>query len=111
VTNLHKVWDTELVQEAVGPLTLADYATRLTNTLSKEKRKQYQKGKVEDWILESHKIAREKVYKDKGNDIPADGTPHTLSSDYRLQGAEIVEEQLTKGGVRLAQFLNDTFKD
>ena len=110
-TNLHKLWDTELVQEAIGPLTLADYATRLTNTLSVERRKEFQKGKVEDWIVESHKIARAKVYVDKGVPIPATGAPHPLSSDYMLDGAEVVEEQLTKGGVRLAQFLNDAFKD
>lgn len=111
MTNLHKVWDTELVVEALGPLTPADYATRLTNTLSTERRKAFQKGSAEDWILESHKIAREKVYTDKGAAIPTEGQPHKLSSDYLLNGAEIVEEQLTKGGVRLAKFLNDTFKD
>jgi hypothetical protein len=111
VTNLHKVWDTNLVQDAVGRLTLEDYATRLTNTLSTQRRKELQKGTVEDWILESYSIAREKVYKDKDGAIPAEGAPHTLSPDYLQQGAEIVEEQLTKGGVRLAQFLNDTFKD
>src|SRR5262249_26204871 len=99
------------VREAVGPLTLEDYATRLSSTLSTEKRKAFQKGTIEDWIIESHKIAREKVYKDKDAMIPADGSPHTLSSAYLLEGAEIVEGQLTKGGVRLAQFLNDTFKD
>src|SRR5262249_38423422 len=80
VTNLHSIWDTELVREAVGPLTLEDYATRLSSTLSTEKRKAFQKGTIEDWIIESHKIAREKVYKDKDAMIPADGSPHTLSS-------------------------------
>lgn len=111
VTNLHKVWDTELVEEAVGQVSLADYATRLTNSLSTERRKAFQKGTLEDWILESHKLARTKVYLDKGQAIPANGDPHTLSGDYILEGAEIVEEQLTKGGVRLAQFLNEAFKD
>lgn len=111
VTNLHKVWDTDLVEEAVGPLALADYAARLSNTLGTEARKKFQAGKLEDWILDSHQIAREKVYVDKGEPIPADGPPHTLSARYMLDGAEIVEVQLTKGGVRLAQFLNDTFKD
>jgi hypothetical protein len=111
VTNLHKVWDTELVEEAKGTLTLSDYATRLATTLSTDTRKSYQKGKLEDWILEGHKIAREKVYKDKNVKIPGEGPPHTLSAEYILEGAEIVEEQLTKGGVRLAQFLNDTFKE
>ncbi len=111
VKNLHSVWDTDFVKDAFGPMSLADYATRLTNTLSTEKRKEYQKGTVADWILESHKIAREKVYKDKGVEIPAPGTPFKLSTDYQIEAAEIVETQLTKGGVRLAQFLNATFKE
>lgn len=111
VTNLHKVWDTELVREALGPLSIKDYATRLTNTLSTGQRKKFRAGSVEDWILEGHKIARAKVYVDGNTTIPSAGPPHVLSSDYVLNGAEIVEEQLTKGGVRLAQFLNDTFKD
>jgi hypothetical protein len=111
VSNLHKVWDTNLVQEAMGPLGMDDYAKRLAFTLSSQQRKALQKGTPEDWILESHKIARANVYKDKGVAIPANGNPHTLSSDYILEGAEIVEGQITRGGVRLALFLNDTFKD
>jgi hypothetical protein len=110
-TNLHKVWDTDLVLEAMGPLSMADYANRLTNTLSMEKRKELQKGTVNDWIVESHKLARAKAYQDNGEPIPAAGEPHTLSSDYMLDRAETVEAQLTKGGVRLAQFLNDLFKE
>ena len=111
VKNLHSAWDSEFVKDAVGPMSLADYATRLTNTLTLEKRKKLQEGTVADWILESHKIAREKVYKDKNVEIPATGTPHKLSTEYQIEAAEIVEVQLTKGGVRLAQFLNDTFKE
>jgi hypothetical protein len=109
VTNLHSVWDGNLVREAMGPLSKADYAARLANTLSTDKRKQYQQGKLEDWIIESHKLAREKAY--KGIPIQTDGgAPFALTSAYILQGAETVEEQLIKGGVRLARFLDDTFQ-
>jgi hypothetical protein len=110
VTNLHKVWDTDLVLEAIGPLSLKDYADRLAGTLSTDKRKDYQKGKLEDWILESHKLARGQAYMNNNASIPPDGQPTKLSSDYVMKGAETVEEQMTKAGVRLAQFLNDTFK-
>ena len=82
VTNLHKLWDTELVHDAMGPLTVGDYASRLTNALSTERRKAFQKGTLEDWILDSHKIAREKVYKDRGVDHSGPTTaPHTLSGE------------------------------
>jgi hypothetical protein len=56
------------------------------------------------------KLAREKVYVDKGEKLSTDGKPVTLSDAYLREGSEIVDGQLVKGGVRLAQFLNDTFK-
>jgi hypothetical protein len=111
VSNLHRVWDTNLVQEAMGSLTLTDYANRLALTLSTDKRKEYQAGTLEDWILGSNKIARTRVYMDQGDTIPGGSSVTDLSSNYLLDNAAVVEEQLTRGGVRLAQFLNDTFKD
>jgi hypothetical protein len=110
--NLHAVWDTPLVEAAMGPCTPADYAGRLTNALSAEQRKELQKGTVEDWVVEGYKIAREKVYTDKGIALPGPGgARHTLSQDYVLEGALVVESRLTRAGLRLAQFLNDTFKE
>ena len=86
--NLHSVWDTPLVEVALGPFT------------------------VEDWVVEGYKIAREKVYQDKGAALPGPGGDrHTLTADYMLDGAAVVEARLTRAGLRLAQFLNDTFKE
>jgi hypothetical protein len=110
--NLHAVWDTPLVEVAMGPFTAADYAGRLTNALTAERRKEMQKGTVEDWVVEGYKIAREKVYQDKGAALPGPGGDrHTLTADYMLDGAAVVEARLTRAGLRLAQFLNDTFKE
>jgi hypothetical protein len=108
--NLHAVWDTPMVKKAMGGLTVDDFVTRRMAALTAEKRQEYQKGTLEDWILEGNKLAREKVYVDKGEKLPADGKPVTLSDAYMREGAEIIDGQLVKGGVRLAQFLNDTFK-
>lgn len=112
VTNLHKVWDTELVHAARGDLSVADYAQRLINMISLESKAKYQKGKVEDWIVESHKVAREKAY----GPLPAASADHpnaipTLKSSYVDQGAEVVNEQLIKGGLRLAFFLNEALRE
>jgi hypothetical protein len=110
--NLHAVWDTPLVDVAMGPFTAADYAGRLTNGLSAEQRKELQKGTVEDCVIEGYKIARAKVYTDKGAALPGPGgARHTLSQDYVLESAAVVEGRLTRAGLRLAQFLNNTFKD
>jgi hypothetical protein len=110
--NLHAVWDTPLIEAAMGPFTVAGYAGRLTNALSAEQRKELQKGSVEDWVVECYKIAREKVYTDKGVALPGPGgARHTLSQNYVIEGAVVVEGRLTRAGLRLAQFLNDTFKE
>jgi hypothetical protein len=110
--NLHAVWDTPLVEVAMGPFTAADYAGRLTNALTAEQRKELQKGTVEDKVVEGYKLARAKVYTDKGAALPGPGdVRHTLSQDYVLEGAAVVEGRLTRAGLRLAQFLNYTFKD
>lgn len=111
VMNLHKVWDVDIMLKAVGPLTVADYADRITTKLSPENRKLYQKGKLEDWIIEGTKLAREKVYKDKEVEIPIADSVYELSPEYMDKGAELAEEQLLKAGLRLAQLLNDTFAE
>ena len=107
--NLHKVWDTNLVAKAMGTLSTEDYAARLGDKIDAEGRKEIQAGKLEDWILECHKVAREKVYKDKGDALKAED--HTLSEEYVKEGAATVEQQLLRGGLRLAQFLNDTYAE
>jgi len=109
-SNLHSTWDTPMVRKAMGELTVEDFVTRRINGLTDDKRKEYQKGTLEDWILEGNKLAREKVYKDKGEKIPTEGGPYKLSDAHMKDGGEVVDVQLVKGGVRLAQFLNDTFK-
>jgi ABC-type Fe3+/spermidine/putrescine transport system ATPase subunit len=50
--NLHAVWDSPLVDVALGPFTPEDYAGRLTSALTAEQRKDLQKGTVEDWVDE-----------------------------------------------------------
>jgi hypothetical protein len=97
---------------ALGPFTVADYAARLTSKLTAEQRNALQKGTVEDWVVEGYKIAREKVYQEKGAALPTDREArHALSRDYVLEGAVVVEARLTRAGLRLAQFLNDMFHE
>jgi hypothetical protein len=69
-------------------------------------------GTVEDWVVEGYKVTRAKVYSDRGAALPGPGgARHTLSQEYVLEGAVVVEGRLTRAGLRLAQFLNETFKD
>jgi hypothetical protein len=107
--NLHSLWDGKMVKTAMGELTVEDFVTRRTEALTADKRKEYAKGTLEDWILEGNKLARDKVYIDKGEKVPTEGV-FKPSDAYLKDGGEIADLQLVKGGVRLAQFLNDTFK-
>jgi hypothetical protein len=110
--NLHSVWDTPLVEAALGAFTVADYAGRLTNVLTAEQRKELQQVTVENWVVEGYKIARATVYADQGKALPTDRQArHALSREYVAGGAAVVEGRLVRAGLRLAQFLNETFKD
>jgi len=110
--NLHRVWDTNLVNEAMGDLEPLDYARRLDAAISADQQAGWQKGKVEDWANEAHKVAAEKSYRraDDGRTwLPKEG-PVTLSQDYADANKVVVEGQLKKAGIRLALVLNEAFK-
>ena len=109
--RLHGVWDTEIVHEALGGLTAADYATRLNDRHTDEERKKAAAGEVKDWVLESHRLARDKVYADIPADWPLDGKAFELSRDYVKRGVPVVEQRLLQGGIRLAKLLNEVFRD
>ena len=58
------------------------------------------------WATESHKLAEEHAYRDRGVPIK---TGTVLGNEYSEASAPIVDEQLTKAGLRLAKLLNDIF--
>ncbi|MGC4101070.1 S1/P1 nuclease [Ferruginibacter sp.] len=98
-SNLHTVWDTQLVN--FQELSYTEYATAI-NFTTKEMRKALQANTVADWIVESYKIA-DKVYGDiKEPD-------QKLSYNYNFQYVDTLNSQLLKGGVRLAGLLNEIF--
>ena len=98
------------------------YFSRLVKPLmdaTPEARAEMQKGDLFAWISESYAIAVEKVYKLPALDPNYEyrdkiGNPHKggykLDPSYYTANAGVVNEQLKKGGLRLAQFLNETFK-
>ena len=70
--------------------------------MSKEQVKFLQSGTLLDWVEESHLLA-EKVY-------ASVEVGEKLSYRYSYDWWHTVEDQLQKGGVRLAAVLNNTFK-
>ncbi len=98
-TNLHRVWDSNMIDE--NGMSFTELATEYPE-MSKEQIKFLQSGSLLDWVEESHQLA-EKVY--------ASVEPgEKLSYRYSYDWWHTVEDQLQKGGVRLAAVLNEAFK-
>ncbi|HTE29830.1 MAG TPA: S1/P1 nuclease [Chryseolinea sp.] len=94
-TNLHSVWDSYFIDGQQYSYT--EYA-HLLDIASKEKVQEWQSSSLEDWFYESHVMA-DSIY---------DATPagSKLSYRYNYQFQDLLNNQLLKGGVRLAALLN-----
>ena len=99
-TNLHSVWDEELID--FEKLSFTEYANYL-NHFSKDDKKNYEKGTYIDWAHESQEL-RPKVY-DFGS--PSEST--NLSYEYSYKVKPIIELRLKQAGLRLAYVLNKIF--
>ncbi|MDP3557911.1 MAG: S1/P1 nuclease [Bacteroidota bacterium] len=95
-TNLHKVWDSEIIED-VG-ITLND-CLKLANALSLNEKNKIQTNNVEVWMNESRALLPE-VY----------NFDEKIKQDYIDKNKPVIEKQLVKAGIRLANVLHDTFK-
>lgn len=99
-TNLHAVWDEALVN--FQQLSYTEY-TAAINHATRQQKQIWQKQPVSEWIVESYNIAQ---------DLYAGITEpnQRLSYDYNFRHIKTVNEQLLKGGIRLAGLLNSIFQ-
>ncbi len=95
-TNLHTLWDSELIDFQKWSYT--EYATIL-DTKSATEKKNIQQGLLIDWLYESYTLTNE-VYA---------RTPFgaNLSYDYNYIFVDKMNAQLYRGGLRLAKILNE----
>ena len=98
-TNIHSVWDSKLVDYENYSYT--EYAEVL-DIVTKNKRKEIQKGTFADWIYESYQKANVIYATVKIDD--------KLGYNYHHDNKYSMEDQLLKGGLRLAQTINEIFK-
>ncbi len=98
-TNLHAIWDDELVDFQKWSYT--EYATNI-DVVNSDEIAQIQSGTLEDWFFQSHQLADE-VY-----DNTAEGSK--LSYKYNYIFYAKLNEQLLDGGLRLAKILNEVLK-
>jgi hypothetical protein len=103
--NLHFVWDSSILLHRKGTTPILLYAIKLNDKISPEQAAQWASGTAEDWANEGHDLARTVVYVG----VPAHGSPPKLDDTYVDRAADVVDQQLEKGGVRLAALLNRCF--
>ncbi|MBX2888302.1 MAG: S1/P1 nuclease [Ferruginibacter sp.] len=96
--NLHQVWDDRIID--YQQLSYTEYAQWINFSTAKE-RKLWQRQPISEWMYESYVIA-EKIY----GEIQPDAK---LGYRYNFDYIETVNSRLLKGGLRLAELLNDIF--
>ena len=100
--NLHQAWDSGILE--LGGENEEELAQRLSRRITPEFKRHWRKGVLRDWSWEAHLIAIRVAYAA----LPA-GSPKVLDEEYVRGAREVIEEQLAKGGVRLAELLNRTW--
>lgn len=98
-TNLHSVWDEKLIE--YQKLSYTEWAKALAHT-TKAQRLSWQKEPIQEWFFESYQLAQG-VYAEITKPY------QRLSYRYNFDHAETINQQLLKGGVRLAGLLNEIF--
>lgn len=96
-TNLHRVWDTDLIRKA--QMEWREFADELVDSVTLPKRSEW--GSNADpttWADESWSLAMSHAYP-----IPSDGR---IGDEYLARNIPVIKERLAMGGVRLAHLLN-----
>jgi S1/P1 Nuclease len=111
--NLHRVWDTDLVQLALHARN-RQQPPRDIDALTAEARQMVSEvgqGSPDQWARESNNLARNVAYHFPGfacNTVPAGIV--VLDSAYENQAETVVRERLLLAGGRLANLLNNTLR-
>ena len=99
-TKLHTIWDTQLVESA-HKWSYTEWQRQI-DRLTEQQQKAICDGTIEDWFAETAAIC-DRVYKE----LP-EGTK--ISYDHVAEYAPVIENQLLKGGLRLAHILNEIYR-
>lgn len=97
MSNLHKVWDEDLID--YKKLSFTEWVRFLEPKITDAEKAEWQQSAPADWVAEL--IAMRGDIYDVGNAI--------FSYDYVYRYTPVIKSQLSKGGIRLAGFLNQAF--
>lgn len=100
-SNLHRVWDSELVEHQ--KLSYTEFSHWLQRAITDEQYQQWNTAEAKTWINESAEY-RETVY-------PAQDEDPYLSWQYVYEYTPLMKQRLQQGGVRIAAYLNHVFAD
>ncbi|EOR94396.1 putative S1/P1 Nuclease [Arcticibacter svalbardensis MN12-7] len=96
--NLHSIWDSNLPE--YQQLSYSEY-TRFINHPNPTQLKEWQHDDLTTWVFESYQIS-EKLYKEAE-------TNTSYGYKYNYEWVDTMNNQLLKGGIRLASLLNGIF--
>lgn len=99
-TNLHSVWDDKLIE--LQKLSYTEYTANINHS-TLAGRQLLQKQPTTEWFFESYELAN-KIY--SGITEPE----QKLGYRYNYDNIAMLNQQLLKGGIRLAGLLNEIFK-
>ena len=99
-SNLHAAWDTAIV-EAAHNWSYTEWQDQI-DRVAEDEATAIAAGEPRDWVLETFDICRG-IY-----DRTPEGT--RISYDYVAEYAPVVEQQLLRGGIRLARLLNEIYR-
>lgn len=106
-SNLHRLWDTQLVQRLDRSSEVL--AQRLIAQTTDAQYRQWQRGDPAGWALEAHAVAKNFVYgqlpPSASNDDQQQGVTYRLPTTYIASAESIAATQLIKAGIRLATLL------
>lgn len=97
-TNIHRVWDSQMID---GYQMSYTELARNADELTPEEIEEIAAGDVLDWMYESKELSK-RVY-------ASVETGDKLGYQYDYQWFPVVRKQLQKGGIRLAQVLNNIY--
>ena len=97
-SNLHSVWDSELID--LQQLSYTEYTAMINHTTAAQ-RTELQKAPMSQWIYESNQMA-DKLYSETK-------TGDKLGYKYNFSHIATLNQQMVKAGVRLAGLLNQIF--
>lgn len=97
-SNLHRVWDEQLI--SYQQLSYTEYA-KVINHPSAIELTNWQNTSLKDYVYESYTVCN-KIYDNTKPDSK-------LSYRYNYEWVDTLNQQLLKGGVRLAKMLNDIY--